>query len=106
MLMILVAMAMLTPGAAAAAAVAGDWYDACQVDQVGPGPSKDTHLFLTHTAPSPAWDGSKDFLVDAKRAKEIQAVALTAVVNVKKVRVFTDLSQATPVVTGIQLKKD
>ena len=67
---------------------AQQWYT-CRVQQAGPGGAL-TLVKLTDTASSPAFTG-KWFLAPADRAKEILAVALTAMSNGMTVRVSTDI---------------
>jgi hypothetical protein len=61
----------------------------CTIDQVGPYGINEgvsgSHIYLTDTANSPAWDGSKKFLISSQRGKEFLATALTAVANGKTV---------------------
>ncbi len=80
------------------------WYD-CTVDQGGPMGSLSTRLFLTHAAEPPAWEGSQEFFIPADWAKEFLAVALTAIVNNKQVKVLCDLGGARLNIRAIYLKK-
>ncbi|RJR43271.1 MAG: hypothetical protein C4567_06005 [Deltaproteobacteria bacterium] len=80
------------------------WYD-CTVDQAGPMGSLSTRLFLTHAAETPVWEGSQEFFIPQDRAKEFLAVALTAIVNNKQVKVYCDLGGPRLNVRAIYLKK-
>ena len=86
MVLVILAAGWLAAGESSAAP---QWYT-CTVLQAGPGGAV-TLVKLKDTASSPAF-ASKWFLAPADRAKEILAVALTAMSNGMTVRVSLDLS--------------
>ena len=111
--LILAAAVMALTGEALAA---GAWYT-CTVEQAGPNgtiaypsttPAASTsRIFLTDTASSPAWVGSKEFSISATRAREFLAVGLAAITSGKKVKVFFTFPAnltAIPTLTAIYLE--
>jgi hypothetical protein len=78
----------------------------CTVDQAGPhgqAAAGGARLYLTDTADTPAWAGSKTFKVPADRSKEFLAVGIAAIANDKKVTIVTDATMTN--VTTIYLMK-
>jgi hypothetical protein len=65
------------------------WYT-CSIVELGQASSV-TYIRLTDTAESPAFN-SKWFIAPANKAKEILALALTAMTNDMKVQVYADLA--------------
>jgi len=68
-------------------ASAAEWIT-CSVSMAGPS-GEDTYICLSDTAPSPAFT-SKWFIAPADRAKEMTAIALTAMTNNMKVLIKAD----------------
>jgi hypothetical protein len=58
----------------------------CTVDKVGSS-TVYTFVWLTDTAATPLWQGSRQFYFNPDKAKEMLATALTAMANNKKVNV-------------------
>ena len=86
----------------AAAFADSAWFD-CSVDLVGPGKTE-TLIALTDLAEEPAFV-SKWFLFPAGRAREMLAVALSAINSDKKVLVVVDPDSGTyPVISEIFLQ--
>ncbi len=78
------------------------WFD-CSVDLVGPGKTE-TFIALTDLAEEPAFVG-KWFLLPVEQAREMLAVALTAINSNKKVVVVVDPDIGSyPVVSEIYLR--
>jgi hypothetical protein len=78
------------------------WYT-CSVDMAGPG-KVETFIALTDQAADPVFSG-KWFLFPVDRAREMLAVALTAINGDKQVIVVVDTESATyPDITDIYLK--
>ena len=78
----------------------------CTVDQVGPAgatTSAGSKIYLTDTAATPGWTGSKAFKLPADRSKEFLAVGLAAMANSAAVKVTTDTGLTT--ITTIYLQK-
>lgn len=78
----------------------------CTVDQVGPAGATvatGSKIYLTDTAASPGWSGSKAFKVPLDRAKEFLAVGLAAMSTSAPVKVTTDAGLTS--ITAIYLQK-
>ena len=79
-------------GAAALTAEAlPSWYN-CTVGAAGPGDGA-SYVRLSHAGIPPAFE-QKWFLLPAERAKEMLAVALTAMTNDSRVSILVDLEEA------------
>ena len=79
------------------------WYN-CSVAMAGPGDGGNTVVLLTHLDKNPDFEANKCFLFPADRAREMLAVALSAINSNKMVVVIVDIESGTyPVVSGILL---
>ena len=78
------------------------WFN-CSVDLAGPG-KEETFIMLTDQAEEPAFSG-KWFILPADRAREMLAVALTAINGSKQVTVVVDPDSVDyPDITDIYIK--
>lgn len=78
----------------------------CTVDQVGPAGTTQaagSKIYLTDTASTPAWKGSKAFKVPTERSKEFLAVGLAAMAGSTTVKVTTNADLTS--ITTIYLQK-
>ena len=92
-------LVMVLLGASAFAETA--WFN-CSVDMAGPG-KEETFIMLTDQAEEPAFSG-KWFILSADRAREMLAVALTAINGSKPVTVVVDPDSVTyPEITDIYI---
>jgi len=103
-LCLVLVVAGLVGGLAVTGQAESDWY-VCHVEMAGPikGPHG-VRLFLTDTAASPVFQ-NQEFQAPRTLIKEVLAVALEAINQGRKVKVYTDpLSGTVPLVSAIYLQ--
>ncbi len=103
-LCLVLVIAGLVGGLAVMGQAASDWY-VCNVEMAGPinGP-QGVRLFLTDTAAPPVFQ-NQEFQAPRAMIKEFLAVALEAINQGRKVKVYTNpLTGTVPVVSAIYLQ--
>jgi len=101
MVVMVLAAVLVVAFAATGAFAAFAWYDATVTASApgyggaGPSGATDTIFVLTHSATTKLFT-NKQFKAWTGRQKEMLAVALTAMANGKKLRVYVDLAAAAP----------